>query len=180
MTRAVGICRSMAARARLNQRGPRSRIALSAVATISGDALRTASGLNNELGVPGPALRGGGLEDQALEPAAVGNRAIEEPVATGNIERGQHVADEPEGGEGLLDLAVGAVDTGQVAEGAVAAAEDHGPAQSRLDRRQHVEAIEDDRLAGNRRGAHFLPQAARAGRVRATAPPDRHPLALGQ
>jgi hypothetical protein len=80
----------------------------------------------------------------------------------------QEAGDRVDGEAGLEDLLVGAVDRGEVAQGAVAAAQDDAVRQRRLDGDRRVEAVDREVGAGERvdadpAGAAGLPGLVGAG-----------------
>src|SRR5262249_61735474 len=110
------------------------------------------------------------------EPAAVGGGAAEAPGGPAAAPRGEEFAEQGAGRPGLLDLAVGPVDAGQVAEAGVAPQQHDGPAQRGLDGRQDVEAVEPERTAAQVGGVGAAGEAAGQGPVGAGAAADGHPL----
>ena len=86
MIQAFSMCRSTVSRGRSNHVPQRSRMPLSAVAMVSSHSAKSRSGLwtsSTRHFQPSP---GGQFLDDLLQPAAVGDRPIQEPNARGHLE----------------------------------------------------------------------------------------------
>ena len=129
---------------------------LSVLTTIVSILLSSASGLIVRRISQGQESLAGEFADQGLQPAAVGDRAVQKPEGRRRcaISVRKFADRAATRGNRFFDFAVGAVDAGEVAEAAVAAVEDQAAAQGRFDRDQQVVAVDGDGLAGQGLDGH--------------------------
>ncbi len=105
----------------------------------------------HQFDLPRPTPLSGQVLDDLLQPPAVGNGPVQEPQGLACAESGQGLPDEFQGGLRFVNLAIAAMHAGHVAHCPVASQEEHAAGERRLDRRQHVVAVDLDPAAGQGR-----------------------------
>src|SRR5690606_6152535 len=118
------------------------------------------------------------FEQEAAQASAARDGLVEQPVNVDRAPLGKHTADALNGPPRFIDLPVGAVDTRQIADAAIACAYEQAAGQRGLDRDEQVIPVDEELAARDLLGAEAFDGAC--GPVGVGAGRRLHGLALAQ